>query len=147
MSFSNRGGSSAGGFVAILAVAVVGGGLYLASRQLPEPRAVVKDDSLAQVAALARAEKDAEWIQRAIREHQAILGMTARETETAKGRPSTKLRGGSLTADERTKGGIEKWVFQTDGRESSEVLFGANGLVISSSDVGDKPGPGQVVRQ
>ena len=136
-----------GGFMAILAFAVVGGGLYVASRQPPEPKPVPKNDNLAQVAALARAEKDAEWLQRAIREQQAILGMTSREVETAKGRPVTKLRGDSLNDNDRAKGGVEKWVFQTDGREPSEVLFGANGFVISSSDVGDKPGPGQAVRQ
>lgn len=136
-----------GGFMAILAFAVVGGGLYLASRQPPDARPVAKNDNLAQVAALARAEKDAEWLQRAIREHEAILGMTFREVETAKGKPLTKLRAESLTDEERARGGVEKWLFPADSRGSSEVLFGASGLVISSSDVGDKPGPGQAVRQ
>ena len=69
--------------MAFLAVAMVGGGLYLASRQAPAPKVVTNDDSLAQVAALARVEKNAELVQRAIRERQAILGMTYREVEEA----------------------------------------------------------------
>ena len=132
-----------GGFLAILAMAVVGGGLYVASRQQPEKRPIVSDDKLVQVAALARAEKEAEWLQRAIRERQAILGMTSREVENAKGQPAVRLRATDLSDDERSKGAVEKWVF----RDSASVLFGTTGLVIYSSDVGDTPQPGQIVRQ
>jgi hypothetical protein len=142
-TLSNRGGSSVGGFLGILAVAVVGGGLYVASRQQPEKRPVASDDKLVQVAALARAEKEAEWLQRAIRERQAILGMTSREVENARGQPAVRLRANDLSDIERAKGAVEKWVF----RDSANVLFGATGLVIYSSDVGDTPQPGQIVRQ
>src|SRR5689334_24049450 len=91
-SCSIRGGSSAGVF-AVLALAVVGGGLYLASKdpeRLPTKVKPTREDNLTQVAALARVEKDSEWLQRAIREQQAIIGMTFREVETAKGRPAAK---------------------------------------------------------
>ena len=108
---------------------------------------MIKEDNLTQVAALARAEKDAERLQYAVREHQAILGMTFREVESAKGRPATKQRDGFLTDAERTKGAVEKWTFPVDGGAPSVVLFGANGLVIYSSDVGDNPQPGQMIRQ
>ena len=145
-SHSIRGGSSAG-FIAVLAVAVLGGGLYLSSRQPLEPKVVIKEDNLTQVAALARVEKDAERLQRAVREHQAILGMTFREVESAKGRPASKQRNDSLADEDRTKGAVEKWTYLVNGRAPSVVLFGATGLVIYSSDVGDNPQPGQLIRQ
>src|SRR5215207_6501600 len=132
---ANRGGSSAG-VVAVLALAVVGGGVYLASNR-PERPTVAKEDRLAQVAALARAEKDAEFLQRAIREQRAIIGMTTREVESAKGRPTLKRRGDDLSADERVRGATESWVYNAGTAKESSVVFGANGLVISSSDVGD----------
>lgn len=142
---STRGGASAG-LTALLAVAVVGGGLYLVTHRTERPPP--KDnDSLPQIAALARAEKDAEWLQRAIRERQAILGMTYREIESAKGAPNLKLRGESLTEIQRAKGGVENWIYDLGGGETTSVLFGVNGLVIQSSDVGDKPRPGQAIRQ
>jgi hypothetical protein len=143
---STRGGSSAG-VMAFLAVAMVGGGLYIASRQVPAPKLVAAEDHLAQVAALARVERDAEWLQRAIRERQAIIGMTFREVEEAKGRPAEKQRGEALTVDDRAKGGVEKWLYAGNSSSSAFVLFGASGLVISSSDVGGVPLPGQSVRQ
>jgi hypothetical protein len=142
---ANRGSSSAG-LVGFLAVAAVGGGLYLVSQRTERP-APLKDDSLVQVAALARVEKDSEWLQRAIRERQAILGMTYREVEQAKGRPQLKQRGDTLAEPYRQKGGVENWVFDSGTGAVTTVLFGANGLVIHSSDVGDKPRPGQAIRQ
>jgi hypothetical protein len=145
-SNSIRGGSSAG-FIAVLAVAVVGGGLFLSSRQPPESKSVIKEDNLTQVAALARAEKDAERLQHALREHQVILGMTFREVESAKGRPAAKLRDDSLADADRTKGAVEKWTYPVDGGAPAVVLFGANGLVIYSSEVGDNPLPAQMIRQ
>lgn len=145
-SISNRGGSSAG-FIAILAVAVVGGGLYLSSRRPPEPVVVIKEDNLAQIAALARVEKDAERLQRAVREHRAILGMTFREVESAKGRPASKQRDDTLADAERAKGAVEKWTYPANGGAPSVVFFGATGLVIYSSEVGDNPQPGQLIRQ
>lgn len=144
---ANRGGSSVG-FVAVLAVAVVGGGLYLASKnpeRLPVP--VPSADNLVQVAALARAEKDAEWLQRATRERQAIIGMTYREVEMAKGKPATKQRGETLPPEDRAKGGVENWLYNLEGGQVSAVLFGTNGVVVYSSDVGETPGPGQVIRK
>src|SRR5262245_48296219 len=89
-----RGGATTG-LVAVLALAAVGGGIYLATQHTERP--VKKDDALVQVSALARVEKDAEYIQRAIRERQAIVGMTFREVELAKGRPSLKLRAETLS--------------------------------------------------
>jgi hypothetical protein len=139
-----RGGSSAG-LAGLLAVAAVGGGLYFVTKR-PEPRVVPKVDTLAQVAALARVEKDTEWLQRAIRERQAILGMTYREVETAKGRPQRKQRGDTLPEIHRAKGGVENWIYEADGVESN-VLFGTNGLVVFSSDVEGKPPQGHAIRQ
>ena len=130
-----------------LAVAMVGGGLYLASRQTPTPKVVTKEDNLAQVAALARVEKDAEWVQRAIRAHQAILGMTYREVEEAKGRPAEKVRGSALSAEEQARGGVEKWIYEGGAGSTAMVLFNAGGRVVGSSDVGAVPLPGQAVRQ
>ena len=141
----SRGGTSAG-LIALLAVAAVGGGIYLASHR-PEQRPVVKEDNLAQIAALARVEKDAEFLQRAIRERRAILGMTYREVESAKGRPALKQRGDVLREAHRSKGGVENWVYDQGVGEVSEVLFGVNGLVIFSSDVGRKPGDGDAIRR
>ena len=145
-SFSKRGGSSAG-VMAFLAVAMVGGGLYLASRQAPQPTVVTKEDNLAQVAALARVEKDAEWVQRAIRERQAILGMTYREVEEAKGRPMEKVRDSALSPEERAQGGVEKWIYDRRSDSPAVVLFNASGRVVVSSDVGAVPLPGQAVRR
>jgi hypothetical protein len=108
---------------------------------------VVKDDPLPQVTALARAEKDAEWLQRAIRERRAILGMTYREVEMAKGSPQFKHRGDDLPEVHRAKGGTEIWIYDRSAAGESFVLFGANGRVIQSSDVGDSPLPGQAIRQ
>jgi uncharacterized protein HemX len=142
---SNRGASSAG-LAAFLAVAALGGGVYYAS-QRAERRPVVKEDHLAQIAALARVEKDTEWLQRAIRERQAILGMTYREVETAKGQPQFKQRGESLQQTHRAQGGVENWVYEMDGGKISEVLFGSNGLVIYASDVADKHGDGHAIRK
>ena len=132
--------------MALLAVAVVGGGFYYASQRSAQ-RVRVREDHLAQVAALARAEKDTEWLQRAIREKQAILGMTAREVEQAKGQPALKQRGDTLPESDQVKGGVENWIYDSRGGQVSVVLFGAKGFVIYSSDVGDKPGPGQAIRQ
>src|SRR5688572_21297850 len=145
-SLSTRGGSSAG-VMAFLAIAMVGGGLYISSRQAPAPKVVAKEDHLAQVAALARVEKDAEWLQRAIRQRQAILEMSFREVEKAKGRDTENQRGEALTVEDRAKGGVEKWVYDASSGNSSVVVFGVSGLVVSSSDVGAVPLPGQAVRQ
>ena len=103
---------------------------------------------MAEIAALARAEKDTEWLQRAIRERQAILGMTRQEVENAKGPPRVKQRFDALSGADRTKGGVEKWVYSQSGAEDATVLFGAKGLVIHSSDVGDgQPGQSQAIRR
>ena len=144
-SRANRGGSSAG-LTALLAIAAVGGGLYYVSHR-PERKPTRTDDPLPQVAALARAEKDSEWLQRAIRERQAILGMTFREVEMAKGTPRLKQRGGTVPEIPRSKGGVEQWVYDQNGGNEATVVFGANGLVIQSSDVGEKPRLGQAIRQ
>jgi hypothetical protein len=140
-----RGGSSAA-LAGFLAVAAVGGGLYYATTR-PVQRVAPPDDTLAQVAALARVEKDTEWLQRAIREREAIVGMTYREVETAKGRPHRKQRGEELPESHRAKGGVENWIYEVDGGPESSVLFGANGLVIFASDVEGKPRQGHVIRQ
>lgn len=140
-----RGGSSAG-LGGLLAITAVGGGLYFVSNR-SDQQVVPKDDTLAQVAALARVEKDTEWLQRAIRDRQAILGMTYREVETAKGRPLRKQRGETLPEIHRAKGGVENWVYDADGGAESSVLFGANGLVIHASDVEGKPRQGHAIRQ
>jgi hypothetical protein len=140
-----RGGSSAG-LTGLLAIAAVGGGLYFVSQRSERP-VVPNDDTLAQVAALARVEKDTEWLQRAIRERQAILGMTYREVEMAKGRPLRKQRGDTLPEIHRAKGGMENWIYELDGGAESSVLFGANGLVIYASDVEGKPRHGHAIRQ
>ena len=73
--------------------------------------------------------------------------MTYREVENAKGPPKLKQRGDSLTEVQRARGGVENWIYDLDGGETASVLFGVNGLVIQSSDVGDKPRPGQAIRQ
>src|SRR5688500_5121694 len=140
-----RGGSSAG-LAGLLTIAAVGGGLYFAS-QRSERRVIPKEDTLAEVAALARVEKDSEWLQRAIREHQAILGMTYREVETAKGRPQRKQRADSLPEIHRANGGVENWIYEEEGGAVSSVVFGSNGLVIYSSDVEGKPRQGHAIRQ
>jgi hypothetical protein len=140
-----RGGSSAG-VATFLAVVAVGGGLYVVSQRAERPVAP-KNDNLAQVAALARVEKDSEWLQRAIRERQAILGMTYREVEQAKGVPRLKQRGDVLPEIHRAKGGVETWSYDAGDGRTSTVIFGANGLVIKSSDVGDPPRAGQAIRQ
>ena len=142
---ANRGSSSAG-LTAILAIAAVGAGLYFVShRSQRRPRS--EDDSLAQVAALARVEKETEWLQRAIRERRAILGMTYREVEMAKGPPHLKRRGDTLSEAHRAKGGVENWVYRPGNGEGANVLFGVNGRVIQSSDVGDMPRPGDAIRR
>lgn len=138
-----RGGSSAG-LGALLAVAAVGGGVYYVAKRADRPPP--RDDSIAQIAALARVEKDSEWIQRAVREGRAILGMTYREVQDAKGPPLRKERDALLSASLRARGGVENWVYETGGRETN-VLFNIKGLVIQSSDVGEKPQVGQAVRQ
>lgn len=144
---SGMSGGSSSGFVAILAVAVVGAGIYLAAQRTPPPMPLPREDSLPQVAALARAEKDAEWLRNAIREQKAILGMTDREVQLAKGAPTQKLRDGALTEGERAKGGVEKWIYD-DGRGSPiVVLFGVSNRVIASSDVSETPLPGQAIRR
>ena len=120
--------------------------MYLA-RQRSERNAGSNNDPFTPVAALARVEKDTEWLQRAIRERQAILGMTYREVEAAKGPPKLKQRGDMLPDVYRAKGTVENWVYDLDNGEVSNVLFGVNGRVIQSSDIGDKPGLGQVIRQ
>jgi hypothetical protein len=140
----SRGGTSAA-LTAILALAAVGGVVYFTQRAERRPR--VNEDPLPQITALAQAEKDAEWLKRAIRGRQAILGMTYREVEMAKGRPQLKQRGGSLPDILRARGGVENWIYDLGGGNESNVLFGQNGFVIQSSDVGDKPGPGQAIRQ
>jgi hypothetical protein len=140
-----RGGSSAG-LAGLLAIAAVGGGLYFVSKR-PERRVAPKEDTFAQVAALARAEKDTEWLQHAIRERQAILGMTYREVEMAKGRPHRKQRGENLPEVHRAKGGVENWVYEVNGGAESSVLFGANGLVIHATDVEGKSRHGHSIRQ
>ena len=140
-----RGGSSAG-VATFLALVAVGGGVYVMSQRAERP-ARPKNDTLAQVAALARAETDSEWLQRAIRERQAILGMTYREVEQAKGAPRLKQRGDTLPDVHRAKGGVEVWTYDAADGRNATVVFGANGLVIQSSDVGDAPRPGQAVRQ
>jgi hypothetical protein len=142
---ANRGGSSVG-LTAILAIAAVGGGLYFVSQRF-ERRAASNEDTLTQVAALARVEKDVEWLQRAIRERQAILGMTYREVEMAKGRPHVKQRGDTLPGTHRARGGVENWIYDVGGGEVSSVLFGANGLVIDATDVAGKPRYGYAIRQ
>jgi hypothetical protein len=140
-----RGGTS-GSLLALLAVAAVGGGLYLA-KQRADRRAPRNNDSIAQIAALARAEKDNEWLQLAIRERRAIIGMTFREVETAKGRPHRKHRGDDLPEDLRARGGVESWVYNLDGGAISSVLFGPNGFVIHATDVEGQTGPGHAIRQ
>jgi hypothetical protein len=142
---ARRGGSSAG-LVAVLAMATIGGGLYLASRR-PEAPPVLNDDAVGRVAALARAEQDSELLRRAIRERQAIVGMTFREVETAKGAPHVKQRGETLPDALRAKGGVENWVYQTGVGDPANVLFGATGRVVYSSDIGEKPEPHQVIRR
>lgn len=144
-SRAHRAGTSAG-LVAIMALAAVGGGVYIATHR-SEPPPAVQDDRLAEIAALARVEKDTEWIQRAIRERHAILGMTYREVETARGLPQRILRDDALSEIHRAKGAVENWVYEREGGEVASVLFGSNGLVIHSSDVGETPRPGQAVRQ
>lgn len=140
-----RGGSSAG-LAGLLAIAAVGGGLYFVSTR-SERRLAPKEDTFAQVAALARVEKDTEWLQRAIRQGQAILGMTYREVEAAKGRPQRKERGDTLPEFHRAKGGVENWIYEDEGGAETSVLFGTNGLVIYSSDVEGKPRQGHAIRQ
>lgn len=142
---TRRGGSSAG-VVALLAVAAIGGGLYLASHRT-EPPPAPNDDAVARVAALARAEKDTELLRRAIRERHAIVGMTFREVEAAKGAPQVKERGDTLSEALRLKGGVENWIYEAGTGAPSTVLFDANGRVIFSSDVGDTPGPHQAIRR
>jgi hypothetical protein len=139
-------GSSSAGLTGLLTIAAVGGGLYFISTRSKQP-AAPRNDTLAQVAALARVEKDTEWLQRAIRERQAILGMTYREVETAKGRPLRKQRSDTLSETYRAKGGVENWIYEAEDGSESSVLFGANGLVIYSSDVEGKPSQGHVIRQ
>ena len=140
-----RGGSSAG-LTGLLAIAAVGGGLYFVATR-GEQRVAPKVDTFAQVAALARVEKDTEWLQRAIRERQAIVGMTYREVETAKGHPHRKERGDTLPEIHRAKGGVENWIYEAEGGAEASVLFGTNGLVIYSSDVVGKPRQGHAIRQ
>ena len=140
-----RGGSSAG-LTGLLAIAAVGGGLYFVATR-GEQRVAPKVDTFAQVAALARVEKDTEWLQRAIRERQAIVGMTYREVETAKGHPHRKERGDTLPEIHRAKGGVENWIYENEGGAEANVLFGNNGLVIYSSDVEGKPRQGHAIRQ
>lgn len=103
--------------------------LFLRSRPLPAPRRIRSGSK------------------RAIRERQAILGMTFREVETAKGAPLLKQRGDTLPEIHRSKGGVEQWVYDLTGGNEASVVFGVNGLVIQSSDVGDKPRLGQAIRQ
>ena len=142
---ANRGAASAG-LTALLAVAAIGGGIYVVT-QRPEPRPVRNQDSIAQIAALARVEKETELVQRAIRNRQAIVGMTYREVETAKGRPSIKQRGETLAAKHRDLGGAEAWIYELSGGEVSHVIFGANGLVIHATDVAGHPRDGHAIRQ
>ena len=141
---ANRGGASAG-LSALLAFAAVGGGIYYLAHR-PERR-VVNDDNLAQVAALARLEKDTELLQRAIRERRAILGMTFSEVEQAKGPAHLKQRGYTLSDAHHAKGGIEHWVYALGTDKESGVLFGSNGLVIDTTDVAGKPRSGYTIRQ
>jgi hypothetical protein len=115
--------------------------------QRPERRPVRNEDSVAQIAALARVEKETELVQRAIRNRQAIVGMTYREVETAKGRPSIKQRGETLAEQHRALGGAETWIYELNGGEVSEVVFGANGLVIHATDVAGQPRDGHAIRQ
>lgn len=145
--WSAIGGGSSSGFVALLAVAVVGTGIYLASQRTPQRKPVPQEDSLPQVAALARAEKDAEWLRSAIRAQKAILGMTDHEVELAKGAPAQKLRDSALSESERARGGVEKWIYR-DGRGTpTVVIFSAGNRVIFSSDVAETPLPGQAIRR
>ena len=145
LASKSRGGSSSG-LAGLLAVAAVGGGLYVVSKNT-DRRVAPKEDTFAQVAALARAEKDTEWLQDAIRERQAILGMTYREVEMAKGRPHRKQRGENLPEVHRSKGGVENWIYEVDGGAESSVLFGPNGLVVFSSDIEGNPRHGHAIRQ
>src|SRR5688500_4593737 len=112
---ANRGGASTG-LTALLALAAVGGGIYIVS-QRPEPRPALNQDSVAQIAALARVEKETELVQRAIRNRQVIVGMTYREVETAKGRPAIKQRGETLSEKHRALGGAEAWIYELSGGE------------------------------
>ena len=141
---ANRGGASAG-LSALLAVAAMGGGVYYLTHR-PAPR-VVNDDNLAQVAALARVEKDAELLQRAIRERRAILGMTFSEVELAKGPAHFKQRGYTLSDAHHAKGGVERWVYDLGTDKESGILFGSNGLVIDATDAAGKPRSGYSIRQ
>ena len=142
---ANRGGTSAG-LTAILAVAAMGGGLYLVTHRSPPPPAP-SSDAFTEVAALARVEQNTERLKRAIRERQAIPCMTYREVETAKGRPHFKKRDDALTETDRAKGGVENWVYNLEEGKIASVLFDVNGLVIYSSELGDTPGPGDVIRR
>ena len=100
-----------------------------------------------EVAALARVEKNTERLKRAIRERQAIPGMSYREVESAKGRPHLKQRDDALTETHRARGGVENWVYNLEEGKTSSVLFDARGLVIYSTDLGDAPAPGDVIRR
>ena len=126
-------------------MATVGGGLYLVSQR--SERRSGGEDTIAQIAELARAEQDAKWLQQAIRNRQAILGMTQREVERAKGPPHLKQSSDALTETHRAHGGVENWIYPQASGDVANVLFGVNGLVVYSSDVGDQPGEGQVIRR
>ena len=138
-----RGGGSAG-LTMLVAVMAVGGGVYFLSQRVERK---VGQDNIAQVAALARAEKETEWLQQATREQRAILGMTNREVLSAKGSPAVRQKAESLSDAERAKGGAEKWIYDVGGGNEATVLFGPTGLVIETSDVSSPPRLGQVIRQ
>jgi hypothetical protein len=127
--------------VAVIAVAV----LYLSDRR--GAQASVQQAAAETSALMRQADQDVRWLETAIREKRAILGMTRYEVEMAKGKPDIRYRGQNQPDAMLNAGGVETWIYETHDGKGNSVVFGLNGQVIFAMDALGKPRQGHAIRQ
>jgi hypothetical protein len=125
--------------VAVMAV------LYLSDRR--DAQISVQQAAAETSAILLQADQDVRWLEAAIREKRAILGMTRYEVEMAKGKPDIRYRGQNQPDAMLNAGGVETWIYETHDGKGNSVVFGLNGQVIFAMDALRKPRQGHAIRQ
>lgn len=130
-------------------VVVLVAGIYLIDRQETRQSAERTANREAERVAQAsdRAQLETQWLEKAIRENRAILGMTRYEVEMAKGKPYIRRRGQEQPKEMIDGGAVETWIYRISDEKGSSVLFGLGGLVIYSSDTAGLPLYGNAIRQ
>lgn len=130
--------------VILVLISLICGGIYVAGELNDRKLAAELRDQIARNQ--ERANRDEYYLQEAIRNGQAIIGMTASEVYRARGKPYIIQPRNVLVDAQLELGGVENWIYQ-DADGVKGILFGANGLVVYSSDVAGKPRIGNVIRE